>query len=100
MFALFIIAIVSFIICVYFSIKITSTKDSTIDRGQYLLGYTFAFVFFSTSLSNMIINNLDEDKPKAIDVYRDKTELIINKIYKNDSILIECDSIVVFKNVE
>lgn len=35
-------------------------------------------------------------KPQAIDVYRNKTELVINGEYK-DSVFIPADSVVVFK---
>lgn len=41
---------------------------------------------------NCIFNSLDEDNPKALDVYRNKTELQIT--YKGDE---PVDTIVVFK---
>lgn len=39
----------------------------------------------------------DITPPTALDVYRGKTELQVNKIYKNDSI-VSCDSIVIMKD--
>lgn len=51
----------------------------------------------NNSFSLAINNSLDKQIPSALDVYRGKTELKINKTYENDSIIVECDSVVVFK---
>lgn len=58
--------------------------------------YFSCIVDFIASLiiGPLVISN---DKPKAMNVYRGKTELKINGEYK-DSIFIPTDNIVVFKN--
>lgn len=60
---------------------------------MYYFGFIIGFVV-GLFVAPIIIS---DDKPKAIDVYRGKTELKINGEYK-DSVFIPTDSIVIFKN--
>lgn len=55
------------------------------------LGYV---VLFSAILWNLQQN---PSTPKALDVYRGSTELKVKKTYRSDTILIGCDSTVIFK---
>lgn len=75
---------------------IIAIDDSSI-RGMFLILYSILFCL----LTGIIFDYGNENSincPTALDVYRGKTDLQINKTVKNDSILIKCDSVVVYKN--
>lgn len=75
-------------ICIIVFIAITVVKHIDISHGFYLaICGIFAFI----SVDEMI--KLENPKPAAIDVYRDKTTL---EVTYRDSVAI--DSVVVFKN--
>ena len=72
-------------ICIFITFNNISNKD--ISNSLFgIIALTLSVISLVTYIEN----------PKAIDVYRNKTELKISGIYK-DSIFIPTDSIVIFK---
>ncbi len=73
-----------------FSFDICDNK--TLSRMISILSFLFCGMFVSEGVNMLSEHN----KPKAIDVYRDKTDLkVIYEVVNNDTIV--TDSIVVFK---
>lgn len=68
--------------------------DDKLIRYCLIMLYSIFVILFV----GLVINYSQREVPTALDVYREKTDLQINKTFKNDSILIKCDSVVVFKN--
>ena len=83
---------------IFFGI-LTIEDENNVKRAIYLILFTFAMGGLLVMIFMLIISaKNDIISPTALDVYRGKTELQVNKIYKNDSILVGCDSIVIMKD--
>ena len=95
---LIILAIITSMIAGWYAYN-TTDSESVKKRNKSLV---LTIIFYTISIqlfSSAIQISLDKQKPSALDVYRGKTELKINKTYENDSIVVECDSMVVFKKI-
>lgn len=98
MIILVILAFITIIIAGWYAYD--TTESENVKKRNKSLVLTIIFYTISIQLFSLAINNsLDKQNPSALDVYRDKTELKINKTYENDSIVVECDSMVVFKKI-
>lgn len=86
-----------FALVLFFGVKVIDEEKSP-TRAEYLVLFMIALTGFLTILFMTFISiKNDITPPTALDVYRGKTELQVNKIYKNDSI-VSCDSIVIMKD--
>ena len=93
---LFIVVIISCIIlgCIDWSIENKLGKSGSI-------GYTFGVLIgwlFAIVISIPIIIIISKKNPKAIDVYRNKTELKVKYVIENND-TIQSDTTIVFKNI-
>ena len=93
---LFIVVIISCIIigCIDWSIENKLGKScSTCYAFGVIIGWLTAL-----AISIPIINVISNKNPKAIDVYRNKTELKVKYVIENND-TIQSDTTVVFKNI-
>ena len=74
-------------------IIISAINNINIKRRVIVISISIAIIIILTIVSVKI----NPDNIKPIDVYRGKTELKITKTYR-DSIIIDIDSVVVYKN--
>lgn len=65
------------------------------EPSQNLIVFILTCLFIG-ALITIVIITFENNNPKAIDVYRNKTELKINGYY-SDSCFVPTDSIVIFK---
>lgn len=95
---LVILAIIAILIAGWYAYDTTESENVKKRNKSFvvtIIFYTISIQLFSSAMQI----SLDKQNPSALDVYRDKTELKINKTYENDSIVVECDSMVVFKKI-
>ena len=90
--------IVTIVATVFFMCNLEDKKTLTPSKAQSFLLFTLTLGMFTGLLITSTTYERDnETTPTALDVYRDKTILNINITYQDGNI-IECDSIVTFKN--
>ena len=89
-----IVCIISFFLslCFWGALAKDEPKKDLYALGLYMTSSLTMSILIATAIYTNPI-------PSAIDVYRGKTELKINKEMVNDSI-VKCDSIVVFKDIK
>ena len=95
---LVILAIITILIASWYAYDTTENENVKKRNKSFvvtIIFYTISIQLFSSAMQI----SLDKQNPSALDVYRDKTELKINKTYENDSIVVECYSMVVFKKI-
>ncbi len=94
---LVLLIVISFALVLFLGIKVIDEEKLSL-RASYLTLFMLVLTGFLTTLFISFMNSMNDITPTALDVYRGKTELQVNKIYKNDSILVSCDSVVVMKD--
>lgn len=88
------ILIVCFFLSLYFWDVLT--RDD-VRKEVYAWGLYSTSSIVAIAITGIFVLVANTSTPNAIDVYRGKTELKINKEVINDSI-VKCDSIVIFKD--
>ena len=93
-----IIVIFTIVTFVFFMCGLEDKKTLTPYKAQSFLNFTlFLGVLVGMFISCILYERNIKMTPTALDVYRGKTVLNINLTYQNSNV-IECDSIVTFKN--
>lgn len=69
------------------------------EKARLIIFRSVASCSFVVTFLLHIYTACDKDEPRAIDVYRGRTELEVTSKYKNEE-LVDKDTIVVFKNIK
>ena len=93
---LFIVFVISAVIlgCIDFVIENKFGKSCS---ACYTIGVVIGWLF-ALAISIPMINIVTKKNPKAIDVYRNKTELKVKYVIENND-TIQSDTTIVFKNI-
>ena len=93
-----IICIITITSTVFFMCNLEDKKTLTPNKAQSFLNITLILgIFTGLFICCTLYEKTKTIEPTALDVYRGKTILNINLTYQNGNV-IECDSIVTFKN--